>query len=161
MEATGSGLPYVLYQDNRENSKYRGQWYARVRAIKTMTFEEFIKHIAEHGSNFTRAEISGVLYKMQDCLLELLMSGNKVQIGDLGTFYMTITSTPAPTIEDFTVSSNIKAVNLRFAASRRKINNLSSKQLRQQTRLISMRDLVTDKERSTTWWNPPSDVEEP
>lgn len=142
-QTTNSGLPYALYQDNRSNSTHPGEWYARAKHLKTLTFEQFIKHIAEHGSNFTRAEIAGVLYKMQDCLLELLMQGYKVTIGDLGTFYLTITSTAAPTLEEFNVSTNITAVNLRFLPSGKDINNLTSKELRKGTRFINVADLIT------------------
>ena len=148
MATTNSGVPYILYQDTRSTSNHRGEWYARVRALRTVTWEQFIQHIAQHGSNFTRAEIAGVLYKMQDCLLELLMQGYKVQMGDLGTFYLTIESTSAPTIEDFNVAENIKAIRLRFLPCRRDINNLSSVELRKGTRLIDVRDLETTKERA-------------
>jgi len=147
-QTTNSGLPYALYQDNRRTSAYNGQWYARAKHIKTLTFEQFIKHIAEHGSNFTRAEIAGVLYKMQDCLLELLMQGYKVGIGDLGTFYLTISSRPAAKFEDFNVSENITAVNLRFLPSGRDINNLTSKELRKGTRFINVADLVAPSEKA-------------
>lgn len=146
-QTTNSGLPYGLYQDNRRTSTHQGQWYARVKHLRTLSFEQFIKHIAEHGSNFTRAEISGVLYKMQDCLLELLMQGYKVCIGDLGTFYLTISTKPAVKIEDFNVNTNIEAVNLRFRPSGRDINNLTSKELRKGTRFIAVSGLVSPSEK--------------
>ena len=83
----GTGIPYKLYQDNRETSKFKGQWYARVKAFGTVDLDGLADHIASHGSTFTKADIAGVLYAMQDCILELLLSGQKVRFGDLGTFY--------------------------------------------------------------------------
>lgn len=148
MANTASALPYSLYRETRESSRFNGQWYARARHLKTYTFEEFIKHIADHGASFTRAEAAAVMYKMQDCLLELLLSGNKVTIGDLGTFYLSISTKPAANLEEFNVAENIVGVNLRFAASRRDLNNLTSPTLRKQTRFINVQDLVTEKERA-------------
>lgn len=148
MATSNSALPYSLYQNNNQTSSYYKKWYARARHLKTLTFEEFIKHIAAHGSSFTRAEVAGVMYKMQDCLIELLSSGVKIDFGDLGTFYLSITSSPAESIEEFNVTENIKGVHLRFAPSRKDINNLTSPELMKTTRFINVQSLVTDKERS-------------
>lgn len=160
-QTTNSGLPYALYQDNRRNSNHQGEWYARAKHLKTLSFEQFIKHIAEHGSNFTRADIAGVLYKMQDCLLELLLQGYKVTIGDLGTFYLTISTKPAATIDLFSVSSNIAGVNLRFLPSGKDINNLTSKELRKGTRFINVADLVAPSEKAAVDAKHEEDAEEP
>lgn len=148
MTTSNSSLPYSLYQDKRTNSKFRNKWYARARHLRTYSFEQFIQHIADHGSNFTRAEVAGVMYKMQDCLLELIQAGNKVDFGDLGTFYLSISSKPAETLELFNVAENIIGVNLKFAASRKASNNLTSPSLRAKTRFVNIQSLVTDTERT-------------
>lgn len=114
----GTGIPFKLYQDNRRNSNHQGEWYARVKAFGTTDLDGLAEHIAQHGSTFTKADIAGVLYTLQDCIMELLMSGQKVRFGDLGTFYVGITTTAAPTKDDFNVADNIKGVRLCFAASR-------------------------------------------
>ena len=144
----GTGIPYKLYQDNRETSKFKGQWYARVKAFGTVDLDGLADHIASHGSTFTKADIAGVLYAMQDCILELLLSGQKVRFGDLGTFYLSISSKPAETLELFNVAENIIGVNLKFAASRKASNNLTSPSLRAKTRFVNIQSLVTDTERT-------------
>lgn len=143
---TNSNLVYALYQDNRSNSNHNGEWYARVKSLKTYTWEEFIQHVADHGSVFTRAEISGVMYKMLDCLIELLMTSNKVQFGDLGTFYITIKSKPAPTVTEFNVDQHITATRLRFLPSRTNLNDLSSPALRKVSKFKFIKDVVTENE---------------
>lgn len=148
MAVSSSALPYSLYQNNQESSTHYKKWYARARHLKTLTFEEFIKHIAAHGSNFTRAEVAGVMYKMQDCLIELIASGYKVDFGDLGTFYLSISSKPAESIDNFNVTENIVGVHLRFAPSRKDINNLTSPELMKTTRFINIQSLITEKERT-------------
>ena len=157
----GTGIPYRLYQDNRSNSTHPGEWYAKAKAFGTVDLDGLAEHVAAHGSTFTKADIAGVLYKMQDCLLELLLQGYKVTIGDLGTFYLTISTKPAATIDDFSVSSNIAGVNLRFLPSGKDINNLTSKELRKGTRFINVADLVAPSEKAAVDAKHEEDAEEP
>ena len=51
---------------------------------------------------------------MCECLVEQLLNGNKIQLGELGTFGISISSVGADSIEKFT-ARNIKAVNILFA----------------------------------------------
>ena len=47
------------------------------------------------------------------CLVEQLLEGKKVQLGELGNFWVSLTSTGADTLENFS-ASNIKEVNIVF-----------------------------------------------
>ena len=51
---------------------------------------------------------------MCECLVEQLLNGNKIQLGELGTFGISISSEGAESIEKFT-AKNIKAVNILFS----------------------------------------------
>ena len=51
---------------------------------------------------------------MCECLVEQLLNGNKIQLGELGTFGISISSEGAESIEKF-ASKNIKAVNILFS----------------------------------------------
>lgn len=144
--SSNTGLPYVLYQDNRETSRYNGQYYARSKMLKTVTFEGLIDHIAEHASTFSRAEVAGVMYQLQDCIMELLQQGNRVQLGNLGSFSLTLQSKPAETIEAFNVNTNVVGIRLRFLPSRTKRSNLSSRSIKDSTKLIYWTKLLTDNE---------------
>ena len=46
----------------------------------------------EHGSPFTRDIIVGVISATVDCLREQLLKGNKVDLGDLGSFHLLLHS---------------------------------------------------------------------
>ena len=51
-----------------------------------MTIEKFAKHITSHGSVYSRADISAILYIAVDCMREMLLEGKKIRLGDLGDF---------------------------------------------------------------------------
>ena len=87
--------------------------YAKNQVTKTMTFDEFVKHIADHNGVFTRGTVKGVVSDTCSCLVEMLLNGCKVQFGELGTFGISLTCEPADSMEEFT-ASNIKTVNIVF-----------------------------------------------
>ena len=96
-----------------ENSPKKAYAVAQYKDVMTLT--EFAGHIAEHGSVFDEAVITGVLIKSVKCLRELLLSGMKVRLGDLGNFYVSLQSEGANTAAEFT-SSMITGVNVNWEA---------------------------------------------
>ena len=88
--------------------------YAKNQISKVMSFDEFVKHIAEHNGVFTRGTVKGVVSDTCTCLVEQLLNGCKVQFGELGTFSISITSEPAESLAQFS-AKNIKEVNILFA----------------------------------------------
>lgn len=87
--------------------------YARNQVSKVMSFDEFVKHIADHNGVFTRGTVKGVVSDTCTCLVEQLLNGRKVCFGELGVFGISITCEPAETMEKFT-AANIKEVNILF-----------------------------------------------
>ena len=79
---------YKTYVNQVKNSKMFGKVYARIVSLKTMTYQELCKHMAEHNSVYGSDVCLGVANKLQSCILEQLLEGKKVQFGDLGTFYL-------------------------------------------------------------------------
>ena len=51
-----------------------------------------------------------------DCLREMLLNGYKVQLGDLGAFYVSLTSQGTPTAIDFNPVHHVKSVNVNWEA---------------------------------------------
>ena len=76
--------------------------------------EKFAKHISDHNGVYSRGTVKGVISDMCECLVEQLLNGNKIQLGELGTFGISISSEGAESIEKFT-AKNIKAVNILFS----------------------------------------------
>lgn len=87
--------------------------YAKNQVTKVVSFNEFVKHISNHNGVFTRGTVKGVVSDTCACLVEKLLSGYKVQFGELGTFGISLTCDPAESIEKFS-AKNIKGVNILF-----------------------------------------------
>ena len=78
-----------------------------------MTIEKFAKHITSHGSVYSRADISAILYIAVDCMREMLLEGKKIRLGDLGDFSLLLTSKGAEDADKFT-SQNITGVKVQW-----------------------------------------------
>lgn len=82
--------------------------YAKNQVSEVWTLEKFSKHIADHNGVYSHSTVKGVLSDMCECLVEQLLNGNKVQIGELSTFGISLSS------EEELTAKNIKAVNILF-----------------------------------------------
>ena len=70
-----------------------------------MTIEKFSKHISSHGSVYSRADISAILYMTVDCMREQLLEGKKIRLGDLGDFSIVLSSKGAEDADKFTAQN--------------------------------------------------------
>ena len=86
--------------------------YAKAQVKEVMSFRSFIQHIADHGG-YTRGKVKGVLADMCECLVEMLLEGKKVQLDELGNFWISLSCEGAESCEKFT-ADNIKGVNIVF-----------------------------------------------
>lgn len=86
--------------------------YARAQVKEVMSFRAFVQHIADHGGH-TRGKVKGIMADMCECLVEMLLEGKKVQLDDLGDFWISLTSNGAESMETFK-SNNITGVNILF-----------------------------------------------
>ncbi len=126
MSKVNNGTLYyqVVQNENKNHENYK-KWYARAKHTDTVSFESMIDHMTNHNIGFPRGVVSGVMMSFIDCLLEIVAQSKKVQLGDLGVFYLNIQSAPADKYEDFNASENIKGCGLRFISSQSiKRNNL-------------------------------------
>ena len=132
-------------QNKIKDSKSYGKWYGRVVATKTMTYQELCKHMSEHNSVYGEDVCLGVANKLQNCMLEQLLEGKKVQFGELGVFYLSVKSIGADEEKDFNLGININGLFLCFAPSRTDVNNLSSKMLKKKATFLNVKDMVESK----------------
>ncbi len=123
---------YKKYQNQNSKSRAYQKWYGKSVAMKTMSYRELVKHISEHNTVYGEDVCLGVANKLQKCILEQLMESKKVQFGELGTFYLSMSTEGAESKDKFVVGQNVKGLYLRFAPSRTDVNNLSSKMLKKQ-----------------------------
>ena len=87
--------------------------YARNQVREVWSLEQFSKHIADHNGVYSRGTVKGVISDMCECLVEQLLNGNKIKLGELGDFFISLKSEGAASMKEFT-AANIKEVNIVF-----------------------------------------------
>lgn len=89
---------------NPQNQEEAPLFHATAQIDRNLDINEFARHIASHGCVYSRADIAAVLTMAVDCVKEQLLAGNKVTLGDLGSFQITLQSSGAKTREEFTAA---------------------------------------------------------
>lgn len=107
------------------------KWYATVVTDRELSFEDFVTHISDHGSPYSRGCIHGVLMDSLDHLQELVLDGKSVRLGELGLFSMGMTSKAEDTRNDVTAQS-IQGVHLILRNTRSWSNSELSKKCKLQ-----------------------------
>ena len=83
---------------------------------QNLSMNDMAQHMASHGSKYLKGDILAVATQLVDCVREQLLLGNRVNLGDLGTFYVVLDARASNNAEEFTTSS-IKDVKVRWAPS--------------------------------------------
>ena len=91
--------------------------YAMAQYNELIDIFQFARHIQNHGSPFTRDVIVGVLTAAVDCLHEQLVMGNKINFGELGSFYVSLRSEGVDKAEDYNPVAHIKSVEVNWDRS--------------------------------------------
>ena len=99
--------------------------YAKAQVSEIMPFSQFVKHIADHNGVFTRGTVKGVIADMCECLVEMLLEGKKVQLAELGNFWISIGSEGAEDLKKFTESNITVSIRPRacFSPSYNKVKS--------------------------------------
>ena len=82
--------------------------YASLQASDYFDMEKLCEHIAHHGSIWTPDLVLGVVRKLVSCMEELLVQGNTIELGNLGSFCVKCKSTGAIDPDSFTVANITK-----------------------------------------------------
>ena len=111
-------IPYSLAirytvpgEPESENKTFPVAQYAQNLDMRAMA-----QHMASHGSKYNKGDIIAVATQLVDRLREQLLLGNRINLGDLDTFYVSLKSEGADNADSFTTSL-IKDVNVRWRSS--------------------------------------------
>ena len=106
-------LKYRKVQRTPQTGANAGQkkWYATAVSDREMSFEDFVTHIAEHNSPYSRGTVHGVVMDMLDCLQECILDGKSVRLSDLGLFSIGMSSKAEDTKEKVSAQS-VEGVHL-------------------------------------------------
>ena len=116
------------------------KFYATAVQDRTMEFEDFVTHISEHNSPYSRGTVHGVLTDTLDCLQELILDGKSVRFADLGLFSIGMTSRGEDNAEKVNASS-ITGVHLIV----RNTKNWSNTELRKMCKITALGSEVTEE----------------
>ena len=92
------------------------KWYLILRSLGMISIKDVCRDVADETTlNPKEAEMA--IYQLFKVILRYLLSGHTLQLGDLGTFKLTISCEGSDTKEEAT-PAKIRKINLRFIPSR-------------------------------------------
>ena len=113
-------------------------WYATAVSDREMSFEDFVTHISEHNSPYSRGTIHCVLMDTLDCLKHLILDGKSVRFSDLGLFSIGMTSRGEVSKEKVTAAS-VQGVHLIV----RNTKTWSNAELKKLTKIVAYDDYTS------------------
>ena len=145
--ATKGTLKYRKVSRTPQVGKDAGKkkYYATAVQDRTMEFEDFVTHISEHNSPYSRGTVHGVLMDTLDCLQELILDGKSVRLSDLGLFSIGMTSRGEESADKVSANS-ITGVHLIV----RNTKNWSNAELRKACKITALDGTVTEEDNSGT-----------
>lgn len=75
---------------------------AQVRTV--MDLPALAKHMASHSSKYSKGDVMAIATELTTCVREQLLLGNKVVLGDLGAFTLTLVADAANNAKEFSTS---------------------------------------------------------
>jgi len=88
--------------------------YANSQINEVLDITKFAEHISSHHSKYSKADITAVIIELVTCMREQLLNGNKINLGDLGSFTISLSSYGAKDYDSFNAATNIRGVKIRF-----------------------------------------------
>lgn len=93
--------------------------YASAQYSEVMDINRFAQHIASHGCVYKRSDIVAILTMSVDCMREQLLAGQKIQLGDLGSFSIGISSAGAASAQDYNPAIHVKRLHVNWSCGSR------------------------------------------
>lgn len=109
----------IVMRNNPMNKNADKKAYATAQYSEVMDINRFAEHIASHGCVYNRADIVAILTMAVDCMREQLLSGQKVQLGDLGDFSVSINSEGTERAQEYNPAIHVKRLNVNWTPGAR------------------------------------------
>lgn len=109
----------VMRRSKVGDSNSELQAYATAQYTDVMDINAFAEHIASHGCVYSRADIASVLTMAVDCMREQLLAGQRIELGDLGVFYISLRCKGAASAAEFNPEVHIKNALVRWKMGNR------------------------------------------
>ena len=109
----------IVMRSNPMDVDAAKQAYASAQYSEVMDINRFAEHIASHGCVYKRADIVAILTMAVDCMREQLLAVQKIQLGDLGDFSISINSIGAESAADYNPDIHVRKLNVNWSAGTR------------------------------------------
>ena len=111
-------IPYSLTLKMAKPGEPEGgnKTYPVAQFREVMNLSDMAKHMSSHSSKYDKGDVMAVATQLTSCIREQLLLGNKVQLGDLGAFSVSLVSSAADNAESFSTAL-IKQVKVRWEPS--------------------------------------------
>ena len=106
-------VKYKLYQENRDNSQYKGKWYGRAVHEGTVGIDE-LADIMQANCTVKRADILAVISELVETMKTQLQNSMRVKLDRFGSFKIGLNTSPADSAKDFTPQKNVKRLHIIF-----------------------------------------------
>ncbi len=93
------------------------KYYAAIAPVTPVTLDDITRRIVANCT-VTEHDVKAVLSALQEQLVEVMLEGNSVRLGDLGSFRPTIGSAGKATREEVS-SADVRRLTVRFRAGSR------------------------------------------
>ena len=90
--------------------------YPQAQFREVMNLSDMARHMSSHSSKYDKGDVMAVATQLTSCIREQLLLGNKVQLGDLGAFSVSLIADSADNAESFSTAL-IKKVKVRWEPS--------------------------------------------
>lgn len=98
--------------------------YAVAQSSRIIELDELAKMVAMQ-TTATRADVTAALIATVENMILALMRGEQIRLGDLGKFYITLSSKGANSAAEFS-AANITGINIRFDPGKELTKELSA-----------------------------------
>lgn len=104
---------YKLYQDKRESSSHKGQWYARAIMTNTVDTKQLAERI-QRNCTVKIADVVAVLSELTEVMKDELQASHAVKLDGFGIFRLGLRTAPAVSADKFTVPTNVLGYRVNF-----------------------------------------------
>lgn len=111
-------IPYslILRQAKPGKPEQGNKTFPAAQYRQILDLSAMAAHMTAHSSKYDKGDIMAVVTQLASCIREQLLLGNKVVLGDLGSFSLSLDAKKANNAEEFTTSL-IKKVRARWSPS--------------------------------------------
>ena len=106
-------VKFKLYQDKRRTSAFSGKWYARTVVSNVVSTEQIAEKI-QRNCSMKKSDVTAVLQELSEVFREELLDGNRVIIDGIGSFKVGMSSGPADSSADWSVTKNLRGSHIVF-----------------------------------------------